>query len=480
MANKAHLIQYHIAEPKTEAQRVYALQRKAYLQDPYPSYKERRHNLEKLHAILSDNEQLIIEAMKKDYGHRPAAETRTLEMMLGHSSFRDIKKQLKKWMKPQSRKVSIFYGGKNRVIPQPKGVVGIVVPWNYPTIMFFSQVSIALAAGNRVVVKMAEYSKNLRELLARLVADEFPEDVLAIVPDARGGDFSSLPFDHILFTGSPTTGKTVMAAAAQNLCPVTLELGGKSPTIICDDFDLETAAKRILQFRFMNAGQTCLSPEYVFIPRGKVERFIEIAKRLVSQYFPDIDDPEGYTSIIDDESFQRLRAWLSEVEQQGSQVVNLVAGSDFNEKDRKFPPYLVVDPSEDSALMKHEIFGPIMPVIPYDDLSEVIEFIAVRDRPLALYLFSNDKKIQEKVLYSSISGGVTINHVIVHMMQHHMPFGGAGASGIGQYHSFEGFMEFSKMRPVFWYPNFLSDKPLAPPYGKKHLAIYRWFNRLGL
>ena len=346
--------------------------------------------------------------------------------------------------------------------------------------MVATQITISLAAGNRTLVKMAENSYHLRALLHKLIATHFDEEQLAIVSDARGSDFSSLPFDHLLVTGSPETGKTVMAAAAQNLCPVTLELGGKSPTVVCDDFDLETAVRRIVQYKFLNAGQTCLAPDYVFVPRAKVDRFVELAQKAATEFFPDTNAPETYTSIIDLPSYQRLHSWLQAVKDQGTRTVNLVKDSRFNDVDRKFPPHIVVDPAPESSLLTYEIFGPILPIVPYDSLDEVMAYIAVRDRPLALYLFTLDKSVQERVVYGSISGGVTINNCVVHAFQHHMPFGGVGASGIGQYHAFEGFMEFSKLRPVFTYPNFLSSEIMAPPYGQKHKTLYRWLNRLGL
>ncbi|MBB5189263.1 coniferyl-aldehyde dehydrogenase [Zhongshania antarctica] len=480
MPVKSHLIQYHIAAPQTEAQRVYSLQRKAYIDDPYPSYEQRLKNIVSLQSLLSENEQAIIEAVALDYGHRPWGETTLVELFGSHSGLREIKKHLKTWMKPLRRKVTLFYGGKNRVIPQPKGVVGVIVPWNYPVFMTITQVAISMAAGNRTVVKMAENSSHLRDLLHGLVKEKFDEAIFAIVPDAKGSDFSSLPFDHMLFTGSPATGKAVMAAAAQNLCSVTLELGGKSPTIVCDDFELEKAAQRIAQYKYMNAGQTCLAPDYVFVPRDKVDRFVVLVQQAANQYFPDVKDPEGYTSIIDTDSYQRLRRWLEEVKNQGAPVINLMSEDSFDDVNRKFPPHIVIDPSEDCELLKTEIFGPILPVIPYDNLDEVLRYIAIRDRPLALYLFSHDKKIQERVVYSSISGGVTINNCVVHCFQHDLPFGGAGASGMGQYHGYEGFAEFSKMRPVFKYPSYISSAILSGPYTSKHKLLYRCLNWLGL
>jgi coniferyl-aldehyde dehydrogenase len=479
MSDQSHLIQYSISDPQSEAQRIYSIQRQAYLRRPYSSYKERMDQLKMLEEILLNNEAEIVAAIAKDFGHRPEAESKLIELFCCYSAFRHLDKHLKQWMKPQRRKLNIFVGGKNRVIPQPKGVMGIVVPWNYPVAMAVTQMAYSLAAGNRTMVKMAENSKHIRALLHRLIAETFDESVLAVVPDAGGAEFTQLPFDHILFTGSPQTGKTVMKAAGENLCPVTLELGGKSPVIVSEEYDASVAARRIIQNKLINAGQTCLAPDYVFVHKSKVEGFINALKSSATEFFPDLNDPEGYTSVIDTSSYNRLRSWLADAVDNGADAIKLIDGSDFNDIDRKFPPYAVLNAPVDTPLLTQEIFGPILPVITYESLEEVLAYIAARDRPLALYLFSRKKSIQDKVLYSSISGGVTINNCMLHVTQHDLPFGGSGASGVGHYHAFEGFMEFSKMRPVFYYPDFFSSDGVAPPYGNKHLRIFKWVKKLG-
>jgi coniferyl-aldehyde dehydrogenase len=457
---------------ENEAQRIFKLQREAYLKDPYPSLEERKHRLTTLEEILIDNTDAIVEAIQQDFGHRSAEESKILEIFPVIDGIRDARKRLRKWMKPQRRHVSLLFAtGKNRVLPQPKGVVGIVSPWNYPLFLALSPLTSALAAGNRAMIKMASSSQHLARLLADRFSEVYPEDTVAILPGVRASDFSTLPFDHMCFTGSADVGRTVMRSAADNLTPVTLELGGKSPTIVCDDFDVETAASRIMYAKLINAGQTCLAPDYLFLPTAKRDRFVEAAKRIVPERYPDINDP-SFTSIIDDKSYRRLRLTLEDAEAKGATIVPLVPGASFNDVMRKFPPHLVLDATEDMLIMQEEIFGPLFPIKTYEDLDEVIEYVMNRDRPLGFYVFTKKNANKEKLLYNTISGGVTINNCIMHVAQHDMPFGGSGASGIGQYHGFEGFVEFSKLRPIHVNPWFSLLHLFYPPYtGKQERMI---------
>ncbi|MGB5547149.1 MAG: aldehyde dehydrogenase family protein, partial [Polyangiales bacterium] len=308
-------------------------------------------------------------------------------------------------------------------------------------------------------------------LLADKFAEVFPEEVVAILPGVRASDFSTLPYDHIIFTGSADVGRTVMRSAADNLTPVTLELGGKSPTIVCDDFNIDEAASRIMYAKLINAGQTCLAPDYLFLPEGTQDRFVAAAQRVVSERYPDTNDSD-YTSVIDDKAYRRLRMTLEDAETKGATLVPLVPGASFNDVLRKFPPYLLLGATEDMIIMQEEIFGPLFPVMSYQNLDEVIEYVTVRDRPLGFYVFTKDRARKDKLLYSTISGGVTINNCIIHVAQHDMPFGGVGASGIGHYHGYEGFVEFSKMRPVFTNPRFSLLNLFYPPYtGKQERLI---------
>jgi coniferyl-aldehyde dehydrogenase len=455
-----------------EAQRIFKLQREAYKRQPYPSLEVRLERLSKIEAILVENPDAIDEAINKDFGHRASAESKMLELFNCVDGIRHVKKKLKGWMAPQKRHVSMLFAtGQNRVIPQPKGVVGLVSPWNYPLFLTISPLTYIVAAGNRCMIKMARNSSNLCRLLAEKFAEKFPEDEIAILPGVNANDFSSLPYDHIIFTGSADAGRTVMRSAAENLTPVTLELGGKSPTIIADDFDVEEAASRILYAKFVNAGQTCLAPDYLFIPEAKRDQFVAAALKIMPQRYPDTND-RSYTSVIDEKSYRRLRATLEDAEQKGAKVVPLVPGAACNDALRKIPPHAVIDVNDGMTIMQEEIFGPLLPIKTYTTIDEVIAYVNDRDRPLGLYLFTNDKKVEEKILYNTISGGVTINNCMMHIAQHDLPFGGVGASGIGHYHGYEGFVEFSKMRPVFTQPWFSMLHRFYPPYTALHDRVF--------
>src|SRR2546427_1914643 len=462
MAQTAQLRRFDVAE--NEAQRVFTLQRQASLRHPYPSYDERRATLDKLERILVDNSTAIAEAISADFGHRAVEESMIAELFTSVDGLRDTRKRLRKWMRPQRRHVSVLFAtGSNRVVPQPKGVVGIVSPWNYPLFLTVSPLTSILAAGNRAMIKMASNSQHLCRLLAERFRTEFPEDTVAILPGVRAEDFSTLPFDHLIFTGSADAGRTVMRSAAENLTPVTLELGGKSPTILCDDFDVEEAASRILYAKFVNSGQTCLAPDYLFVPEGKRDAFVEAARRILPQRYPDTN-ARSYTSVIDEKSYRRLRATLEDARQKGATVVPLVPGATFNDTLRKIPPHLVLDPTDDMTILREEIFGPLLPVKTYRDLDEVIAYVNARDRPLGFYIFTNDAAREEKLLYGTISGGVTINNCMLHVAQHDLPFGGVGSSGLGHYHGHEGVLEFSKLPPVFTNPRLSLLHLFYPPY----------------
>jgi coniferyl-aldehyde dehydrogenase len=461
-----------------EAQRVYRLQRAAYQRAPYPSFAERRRWLRALEKLLIDEQDAIADAINADFGQRSAEETKMLEIFVAVEGIRDTRRHLRHWMRPQHRSTGLmFTTGHSRVIPQPKGVVGIVTPWNYPLLLSVGPLTSALAAGNRTLVKLATNSQRLCRLLADKVRAVIPEDVVAFLPGVRAQDFSTLPFDHLIFTGSADVGHTVMHAAADNLTPVTLELGGKSPTIICDDFDVTEAAERILFGKLVNAGQTCIAPDYLFVPAAKRDAFVKAAQAIVAHRYPDTNS-RSYTSIIDDKAYRRLRATLQDAQDKGATLVPLVPGAEFNDSLRKIPPHLVLDVSDDMRIMQEEIFGPLFPVKTYHHLDEVLAYVNQRDRPLALYLFSNHQATIDQLLYRTISGGVTINHCLFHVAQHDLPFGGIGASGMGQYHGREGFNELSKLRPVFAAPKVPHLNLFYPPFtGRTRAllnAVLRW------
>lgn len=455
-------------------QEVFNKQREASRKNPYPDLQERLSRLEKLEALLTDNQQAIAEAINQDYGNRSPQETRMLELYGCISGIDYTKKKVKKWMKAQKRHVGMaFFGAKNTVIPQPKGVVGIVTPWNYPLFLALSPCTSALAAGNRCIIKMATNSQNLARLMDKLISAVFDDSVLAVIPGVSANEFTHQPWDHLVFTGSPTTAKTVMETAAKTLTPVTLELGGKSPTIIADDYPIAKAVERMSFGKFLNAGQTCVAPDYVFVPRGKVTEFVEETKKIVQKRYSSASSSD-YTSIIDQKAFNRLNSTLTDAVDKGANAVNLLGDDSIVEEQRKIPPHLVLDVSDDMVIMQDEIFGPFLPIKPYDSINEVIEYVNVNERPLALYLFTNDKNLQEQVTLNTLSGGMCINEAMFHVAQHDMPFGGVGNSGMGHYHGREGFLEFSKLRPIFTQTPFMSGILfMAPPYGKVFDWMYK-------
>lgn len=453
------------------ARRILTAQRRAYLKSPFPGARERREHLAKLERILLENADDIAEAVSRDFGHRALEETKLLEIFTAVDTIRGTRRNLRRWMKPRHRHVSILYAtGKNRVIPQPKGVAGIIVPWNYPVLLLFEPLTSALAAGNRCMIKMARNSPDLCRLLCVKFAEQFAQDHVTILPGVKGPDFSSLPFDHLLFTGSPASGRAVMRSASENLTPVTLELGGKSPTVVCDDFDIDTAVSRITYAKLINAGQTCLAPDYVLVPEAGRDAFVEAAKRIVPQRYPDIGE-RSYTSVVDNQAYSRLRSAIHDARARGATVVSLTPGATFDDSMRKIPPCLLLDVTDAMQVMKEEVFGPILPVLTYRSLDQAIEFINSRERPLGLYIFTNRNRLARHVLYRTMSGGVTINNCLLHVAQHDLPFGGIGNSGMGHYHGYEGFVEFSKLRPVFTQPKVSTLESLYPPYGKRHRRL---------
>jgi coniferyl-aldehyde dehydrogenase len=457
--------------PAIQARLQAALQRQraAYLRDPVPEYAERCADLRKLARFVREHQDAICEAISADYGHRSRHETLLTEIVPVLKGVEHALKHLRRWMRPQRRQVDrlLFGLASNRVIPQPLGVVGVIVPWNFPLNLSLLPLVSIFAAGNRAMVKMSENARHLSRLLLREMPDYFPEDKLQFFEETGGVgvEFSRLPFDHLLFTGSGQTGRAVMAAAAQNLCPVTLELGGKSPAIVGEDFPLRTAAERILYVKCLNAGQICTTVDYAYVPAQRLQEFARLAQAIVPQRYPRLDSPD-YTAIIDDIAYARLLHALDDAKQRGAQVIPLIPGKPFDAKLRKIAPHLVLEPPPDCLLMQREIFGPILPVIGYEDLDEdVIARINAGPRPLALYPFTHDKALQQQLLTRVMSGGVSINDALMHVGQEDLPFGGVGASGMGHYHGHEGFLTFSKLRPVFTQARWSTARLLAPPYG---------------
>ena len=458
--------------------RVFQCQKRAYLEHPVPSHAQRMADLQTLARLLKDNRDAIVQAIHQDYGNRSEFETLFAEFFVVLETLKDAQKNLKKWMKPQRRHIDrlMYPGASNRVIPQPLGVVGVIVPWNFPLNLSFCPLAAIFAAGNRAMVKMSENSRHLAALLMAITPNYFPEDKLKFFndPGDRGPGFSSIPFDHLLFTGSSTTGRSVMANAAENLTPVTLELGGKSPAIVGPDFSIRKAAERIMWVKLFNAGQICTNVDYVFIPEGRVDEFVAHCQRVVQERLPDINGND-FTSIIDQRSYERLMFSLKDAESQGATLVNLLPQQTPDSALRKIAPHLVLNPNAEMLLMQREIFGPILPVKTYRHPEEVAQYINSHDRPLAIYPFTHDVDLQDFYITHVMSGGVSVNEALLHVAQHDLPFGGVGASGMGHYHAQEGFNTFSKLRPVFYQGPFSAIQMLfLPPYKGRALKLMNW------
>ncbi|WP_444944157.1 coniferyl aldehyde dehydrogenase [Microbulbifer sp. ZKSA006] len=458
---------------------VFKLQKEAFHNNPYPDLRQRLESLHKLEQLILENQESIAQAISEDFGNRAIQETKIAEIYGCIEEIRHACKRLKGWMKPQKRHISLLLrGAKNRVLPQPKGVIAIIVPWNYPLLLSVGPLVSALSAGNRCMIKMAASSRSLSTLLHYLFRQYFPEDLVSILPEVTAVEFTAQPYDHLLFTGSSRVGQVVMRRAADHLTPVTLELGGKSPVIVCEDFDINIAAKRILSSKFFNAGQTCVAPDYLLIPEDRLVSFWESAKRLVSKWYPSLHSKD-YTSIINEEAFNRLEAYLQDAREKGAKVQPLLEVKN-NRRLKKIVPTLVLNPTEDMNLLREEIFGPILPVLTYKKLSDAMGYINHRDRPLALYIFSNSEDLQDNIVKNTMSGGVCINDCAMHVSQADLPFGGIGASGMGQYHAYEGFLEFSKLWPIFKQAKKSAAGALQPPYGQRFDKIFRFLLRFKL
>jgi coniferyl-aldehyde dehydrogenase len=349
----------------------------------------------------------------------------------------------------------------------------LIVPWNFPVNLSFSQLTAAFAAGNRAMVKMSENSRALTRVLMEISPKYFPEEKLMWFEETGGVgiEFSQIPFDLIIFTGSGQTGRAVMASAAKNLTPVVLELGGKSPAVIDPEFPLNKAVERILFVKQFNGGQICTNVDYVFVHETQRDEFVEKSRAWVGRHVPDINSPD-YTSIIDDRSFRRLEETLEDAREKGATLINLNGEQAANRETRKFPMHLVLDTTGNMTVRNRETFGPILMVLTYEEPEEVIKYVNGQDRPLAFYPFSNNKDLVQRYIDRIMSGGVTVNDALFHVAQHDLPFGGVGPSGMGHYHGFEGFLACSKLRPVFYQSGFTAMKFLAPPYGKFATKVF--------
>jgi coniferyl-aldehyde dehydrogenase len=443
-------------------------QRQACGRDPVPTHRQRLADLATLARFIRENRDDMVAAVNQDYGCRSRHETLLGEIVPVLDGLKYTRRHLRGWMRRQRRAVDLllFPGARNRVIPQPLGVVGMIVPWNFPINLTFVALTSVFAAGNRAMVKLSENSRHFAALLIERLPRYFPADKLAVF-DETGGvgvEFSKLPFDHLLFTGSTQTGRSVMAAAAANLVPVTLELGGKSPALLCEDFPVRVAAERILYVKLMNAGQICTTVDYLLAPQARIEEFVAAARAITAQRYPQLSSPD-FTSIIDARAFARITRALEDARARGATLVQLVPGKPWDEATRKISPHLVLNAPPDCELMQREIFGPVLPVIGYGPLAEAVGFINARPRPLAFYPFSRSRRTVAALLQAVMSGGVSVNDALWHVGQHDLPFGGVGASGMGHYHGRDGFLTFSKLRPVFYQAPVSGMRMLWPPFG---------------
>ncbi|WP_434699074.1 coniferyl aldehyde dehydrogenase [Pseudomonas sp. D1-1] len=448
-----------------EIRTIFEAQRRAFAAHPMPTAEQRRQWLKALRELLSNERQALIDAISQDFSHRSADETLLAELMPSLHGIHYASRNLKGWMKPSRRKVGMaFQPASAKVVYQPLGVVGVIVPWNYPLFLAVGPLVGALSAGNRVMLKLSEATPATGLLLKRLFARIFPQDLVSVVLGEAdvGIAFSRLPFDHLLFTGATSIGKHVMRAAAENLTPVTLELGGKSPAIVSDDVPLKDAAERIAFGKTLNAGQTCVAPDYVLVPQSRVGAFVEAYREAVRRFYPTLADNPDYTAIINDRQLARLNGYIGDATSKGALLIEL-----FDQgQGRRMAHSLLLNVTDDMTVMQDEIFGPLLPIVPYEGLDQAFAYINRRPRPLALYYFGYNKAEQQRVLNETHSGGVCLNDTLLHVAQDDMPFGGIGASGMGHYHGHEGFLTFSKAKGVLIKQRFNAARLIYPPYGK--------------
>ena len=462
-------------DAETRMQEALQAQRDSYLQEGAVSAETRIDRIDRAIDVLVRYGEKVSDALNSDFTCRPREVNLLTDVIGSVGSMKHAKKHVRKWMKPEKRP-TIFplnlLGGRSRIEYQPKGVVGVVAPWNFPVSMVFQPMACILAAGNRVMVKPSEFTPATSEVIAEMIADGFdPTEATVITggPDV-GQAFSSLPFDHMIFTGATGIARHIMAAASRNLVPVTLELGGKSPVIISRSADIDKALQRVMLGKTLNAGQICLAPDYLMVPEEKLNDVIEAAQKAVAEMYPKLLDNEQYTSVVNERHYQRLNGYLKEAEERGEKVIPINPGNeDFSNQENSFkiPPTLVSEPAEDLAMMEEEMFGPVLPIRTYKNFDETIDYINAKPRPLAAYYFGEDKAEEEAMISRTTSGGVCVNDVIMHIMQEDLPFGGIGPSGMGNYHGIEGFKTFSHAKSIYRQTSVNVAKlgGMLPPYG---------------
>jgi len=458
-------------------QRLFSAQREAFATERDPALAVRRDRLDRLATLIDAGEAEIVAAITADFGARPAQETRLAELFIVTAGIRHARRHLSRWMRPRRVATPLYLRpGASRVVPQPLGVVGIISPWNYPVQLAVLPAVAALAAGNRVLLKPSELTPRTSALLARLVNERFAPDEFAVVTGGAdvGEAFARLPFDHLFFTGSTAVGRKIALAAAENLTPVTLELGGKSPALIHADAELAVLAPRLVTGKLLNAGQTCIAPDYVLAPEDRVDALVDAIALSVAALYPMLGTNPDYASIVNDRHYSRLVALIDDAERKGARIVRLNPGNELlPERTRKLAPAIIVGVREDMAAMREEIFGPLLPIETYATLDEAIAKINARPRPLAMYAFGGDARARERVLRETHAGGMTIDDTLWHFSNEELPFGGVGASGIGAYHGERGFRSFSHEKAVFTQPRFALTWMLRPPYGRLFEVVLR-------
>jgi len=451
-------------------------QKAAHLRDGPPSPEKRIERLDRCVGLLVDNRKAIEDALNADFGARSPDATAFADVASSIGPLQHAKANLRKWMRPERRKTTPallgLFGAKAELRFQPKGVVGVISPWNFPVNLTFTPLAGILAAGNRAMIKPSEHTPATSELMARMFGGAFSEEEIAVVtggPDV-GQAFASLAFDHLLFTGATGIARHVMKAAADNLTPLTLELGGKSPVILGRSADISIAAARIMNGKTLNAGQICLAPDYVLAPKETLDSFVGEAEGAVRKMFPTIKDNPDYTAVIAQRHYERIMGHIADARAKGARVIEIKPDDEdlTQQEHRKIAPTLIIEPTDDMTVMQEEIFGPVLPVKSYKAVDEAIAYVNAHDRPLGLYYFGDDQAEREKVLTGTTSGGVTVNDVVFHVAQEELPFGGVGPSGMGSYHGVDGFREFSHRKSIF--TQMKKDigplLQMRPPYGQ--------------
>ncbi len=450
-------------------------QRDAFTASRPENMSMRKDRIKRAMALVKDHGENLCKAMSADFGNRAMEQSMLTDIAATVGAGKHALKNMDKWAKTSKRSVQFplgLLGAKAEVRYEPKGVIGILSPWNFPVQLAFGPLMQILAAGNRAMIKPSEFTERTSLLMAELTQEYFTPDEVAIVtggPEVAAA-FSSLSFDHLVFTGSTATGRRVMESASKNLVPVTLELGGKSPVIMGRSADYAKAGERIALGKMMNAGQICLAPDYMYVPEDKQDEAVAGVTNGVSAMYPTLLENDDYASIVSDRHFERLQGMVEDARDKGAEVIEVNPGNeDFsNANQRKMPLTILKNVTEEMTAMQEEIFGPVLPVKTYRAVDEAVDYVNENDRPLGLYYFGEDKSEQERVLTRTISGGVTTNDVIFHISMEELPFGGVGPSGMGSYHAIEGFREFSHARAVYHQPKIDIAKlgGFKPPYGK--------------